>query len=88
MTSYPLSVLSGIGLAHVCNAMGFKLVIYMPETQSKEKIDLLRTLGATVYPVPAVPITDPAHYTFQAKAHAESLENAVWTNQFDNTHNR
>ncbi len=56
---------TGIGLAHVCNAKGYKLVIYMPNTQSQEKIDLLRLLGADVRPVPAVPITDPAHYTFQ-----------------------
>lgn len=89
---------TGIGLAHICNAKGYKLVIYMPNTQSKEKIDLLRMLGADVRPVPAVPITDPTHYTFQARDHAAALcaaataagkaPNAVWTNQFDNTANR
>jgi cysteine synthase A len=80
---------TGIGLAHVCNSRGYRLVIYMPDTQSQEKIDLLRTLGADVRPVPAVPITDPKHYTFQARDHAASLgAGAVWTNQFDNVHNR
>ncbi|XP_022108690.1 cysteine synthase 1-like [Acanthaster planci] len=78
---------TGIGLAHICNAMGFKCVIFMPDTQSQEKIDLLRVLGATVYPVPAVPFTDPDNYNHQAKRYAESLENAIWTNQFDNTAN-
>lgn len=43
---------TGIGLAHVCRAKGYKCVIYMPDTQSQEKIDLLRMLGAEVYPVP------------------------------------
>jgi cysteine synthase len=79
---------TGIGLAHICNSKGYKLVIYMPNTQSKEKIDLLRMLGADVRPVPAVPITDPAHYTFQARDCAAKTPGAVWTNQFDNTHNR
>ncbi len=79
---------TGIGLAHICNAKGYKLIIYMPNTQSKEKMDLLRMLGADVRPVPAVPITDPTHYNFQAKEAAAGLPNAVWTNQFDNVHNR
>lgn len=79
---------TGIGLAHICNAKGYKLIIYMPDTQSVEKIQLLRMLGADVRPVPAVPITDPAHYTFQARDAARALPNAVWTNQFDNTDNR
>ncbi|KAJ3212571.1 Cysteine synthase 1 [Dinochytrium kinnereticum] len=61
---------------------------YMPNTQSQEKIDLLRSLGADVRPVPAVPFTDPANYNHQAKEYAESISNAVWTNQFDNTANR
>ncbi|XP_078000720.1 uncharacterized protein LOC144453329 isoform X2 [Glandiceps talaboti] len=79
---------TGIGLAHICNAMGFKCVIYMPNTQSHEKIDLLRTLGADVRPVPAVPYADPNNYNHQAQRFAESIENAVWTNQFDNTANK
>ncbi|KAI1766335.1 cysteine synthase (O-acetylserine (thiol)-lyase-like protein) [Hypoxylon sp. FL1150] len=79
---------TGIGLAHVCRSKGYKLVIYMPDTQSQGKIDLLRLLGAEVYPVPAVPFDDPRNYNHQAKRHAEGLDNAVWTNQFDNTANR
>ncbi|KAI9933069.1 hypothetical protein ASPWEDRAFT_61062 [Aspergillus wentii DTO 134E9] len=79
---------TGIGLAHVCRSKGYKLVIYMPNTQSQGKIDLLRLLGAEVYPVPAVAFDNPQNYNHQARRHAESLENAVWTNQFDNIANR
>lgn len=79
---------TGIGLAHVCRSKGYKLVIYMPNTQSQGKIDLLRLLGAEVHPVPAVAFDNPMNYNHQAKRHAEALENAVWTNQFDNTANR
>ncbi|PQE08265.1 cysteine synthase protein [Rutstroemia sp. NJR-2017a BVV2] len=79
---------TGIGLAHVCRSKGYKLVIYMPNTQSQGKIDLLRLLGAEVYPVPAVAFENPENYNHQAKRHAERLENAVWTNQFDNIANR
>ncbi|KAI9253164.1 cysteine synthase [Sporodiniella umbellata] len=79
---------TGIGLAHVCRAKGYKCVIYMPDTQSQEKIDLLRMLGAEVHPVPAVAFDNPQNYNHQAKRHAEGLENAVWTNQFDNIANR
>ncbi|KAL7270926.1 hypothetical protein RUND412_006350 [Rhizina undulata] len=79
---------TGIGLAHVCRAKGYKCVIYMPNTQSQGKVDLLRLLGAEVYPVPAVPFDNPENYNHQAKRHAEQSENAVWTNQFDNIANR
>ncbi len=79
---------TGIGLAHVCRARGYQLVIYMPNTQSQGKVDLLRLLGAEVYPVPAVAFENPENYNWQAKRHAERLENAVWTNQFDNVANR
>ncbi|KAJ2697251.1 Cysteine synthase 1 [Coemansia sp. IMI 203386] len=79
---------TGIGLAHVCRAKGYKCVIYMPNTQSQEKIDLLKMLGADVRPVPAVAFDNPENYNHQAKRYAESLENAVWTNQFDNIANR
>lgn len=79
---------TGIGLAHVCRARGYKCVIYMPNTQSQGKINMLKLLGAEVYPVPAVPLDDPMNYNHQAKRHAESLDNAVWTNQFDNVANR
>jgi cysteine synthase A len=79
---------TGIGLAHVCRSKGYKLVIYMPNTQSQGKIDLLRLLGAEVYPVPAVAFDNPENYNHQAKRHADRLDNAVWTNQFDNVANR
>ncbi|KAI0878362.1 cysteine synthase (O-acetylserine (thiol)-lyase-like protein) [Hypoxylon argillaceum] len=86
---------TGIGLAHVCRSRGYKLVIYMPNTQSQGKIDLLRLLGAEVYPVPAVAFDHPDNYNHQARRHAERLRHetgdaaeAVWTNQFDNTANR
>jgi cysteine synthase A len=79
---------TGIGLAHVCNARSYGCIIYMPDTQSQEKIDLLRTLGAEVRLIPAVPYADPMNYQKQAGRFAASLPNAVWTNQFDNLANR
>ena len=78
---------TGIGLAHVCNARGYACLIYMPNNQSQEKIDLLRTLGAEVILVPPVPYRDEMNYQKQAGRHAERLENAVWVNQFDNLAN-
>ena len=72
----------------MCRSKGYKLVIYMPNTQSQGKIDLLRLLGADVKPVPAVPYDDPMNYNHQAMRHAEQTDNAVWTNQFDNLANR
>ncbi|KIM40042.1 hypothetical protein M413DRAFT_446188 [Hebeloma cylindrosporum] len=78
---------TGIGLAHVCRAKGYKCVIYMPNTQSQEKIDLLRMLGADVRPVPAVAFENPQNYNHQAREYAISIENAIWTNQFDNIAN-
>ncbi|KAI0766498.1 cysteine synthase [Irpex lacteus] len=78
---------TGIGLAHVCRAKGYRCVIFMPNTQSQEKIDLLRMLGAEVYPVPAVAYENPANYNHQARDFAKELPNAIWTDQFDNTAN-
>jgi cysteine synthase len=79
---------TGIGLAHVCNARGYGCIIYMPDTQSPEKVDLLRTLGAEVRLIPAVPYANPMNYQKQAGRFAESLPNGVWANQFDNLANR
>lgn len=79
---------TGIGLAHVARARGYNCIIYMPNTQAQSKIDTLRLLGCEVHPVPVVAFTDPQNYNHQAKRHAESLPNAVWTNQFDNLANR
>ena len=79
---------TGIGLAHVCNERGYACVIYMPDDQSLEKADILRTLGAEVRIVPRVPYKDPMNYQKQAGRYAASLENGVWANQFDNAANR
>ncbi|YAI82340.1 MAG: cysteine synthase A [cyanobacterium endosymbiont of Rhopalodia sterrenbergii] len=79
---------TGIGLAHICNAKGYKCLIVIPETQSQEKIDLLRTLGAEVKTVPAVPYRDPDNYIKVSGRLAQELNNAIWANQFDNIANR
>ncbi|EJD52347.1 pyridoxal phosphate-dependent enzyme, beta subunit [Auricularia subglabra TFB-10046 SS5] len=79
---------TGIGLAHVCRALGYRLVIFMPDTQSREKIELLRMLGAEVFPVPAVAYDNPANYNHQARDYAAGrAPSAFWTHQFDNTSN-
>jgi len=79
---------TGIGLAHICNARGYKCLIIIPNTQSQEKIDALRTLGAEVRPVPAVPYTNPNNYVRLSGSIAAEMENAIWANQFDNLANR
>ncbi|PSB57163.1 cysteine synthase A, partial [filamentous cyanobacterium CCP1] len=79
---------TGIGLAHICNAKGYKCLIIIPETQSQEKMDMLRTLGAEVRPVPAVPYRDPNNYVKLSGRIAAEMENAIWANQFDNLANR
>jgi len=79
---------TGIGLAHICNSRGYRCLIVMPETQSREKFEILETLGAEVRAVPAVPYRDPGNYQKVAGRLADELEGAVWANQFDNTANR
>ncbi|MGI0482131.1 cysteine synthase A [Geminocystis sp. CENA526] len=79
---------TGIGLAHICNAKGYKCVIVIPETQSQEKMDALRTLGAEVRAVPAVPYKNPNNYVKLSGRIAQEMENAIWANQFDNLANR
>ncbi|MCK4152637.1 cysteine synthase A [Ralstonia nicotianae] len=79
---------TGIGLAHLCAARGYRCVIVIPETQSPEKMDLLRALGAEVRPVPAVPYKDPNNYQKIAGRLAQETANAIWANQFDNLVNR
>ena len=79
---------TGIGLAHICNAKGYRCLIVIPETQSQEKMDMLRTLGAEVRPVPAVPYRDPNNYVKLSGRIAAEMDNAVWANQFDNLANR
>ncbi|RCS31460.1 cysteine synthase A [Rhodanobacter denitrificans] len=84
---------TGIGLALLGASRGYRTTIFMPDTQSREKIDALRIAGAEVRLVPAVPYKDPNHYAHQARAHAEAANaanpgSAWFANQFDNTANR
>jgi cysteine synthase A len=79
---------TGIGLAVVGNAMGFRTVIVIPETQSEEKKDALRLLGAELIQVPAVPYKDPNNYVKISGRIAGQTPNAIWANQFDNVANR
>ncbi len=79
---------TGIGLAHICAERGYRCVIVIPDNQSPEKMDLLRTLGAEVRPVPPKPYRDPDNYQKIAGRLAAELPNAIWANQFDNVVNR
>lgn len=79
---------TGIGLALVANAKGYKTIIVMPETQSREKMDTLRALGAELVLVPAAPYSNPGHFVHTSRRIAEETPNAVWANQFDNIANR
>ena len=84
---------TGIGLALVGNALGFRSVIVIPETQSQEKMDMLRLCGAELIEVPAVPYKDPNNYVKYSGRLAEELaakepNGAIWANQFDNIANR
>ena len=78
---------TGIGITLVGNARGYKSVIVMPDTQSQEKIDFLRMIGADLRLVPAKPYRDPGNYVHASRRLAEEL-GAVWANQFDNLANR
>lgn len=84
---------TGIGIALVANALGYRSVIVVPETQSREKLDMLRLCGADLRLVPAVPYANPNNYVKFAERLADELDNttpggAVWANQFDNPANR
>jgi cysteine synthase A len=79
---------TGIGLAVVAAARGYKTIIVMPDTQSREKQDTLRALGAELVLVPAAPYSNPCHYVHQSRRLAEETPGAVWANQFDNVANR
>jgi cysteine synthase len=78
---------TGIGLTLVGNARGYRSVIVMPETQSQEKIDFLRMIGADLRLVPAKPYRDPGNYVHVSRRMAEEMD-GVWANQFDNVANR
>jgi cysteine synthase A len=84
---------TGIGIAVVGNALGLKSVIVIPDTQSQEKKDALRVLGAQLIEVPAVPYRDPNNYVKVSERLAKQLAKddpkaAIWANQFDNVANR
>jgi cysteine synthase A len=84
---------TGIGLTLVGNALGYRSVIIIPETQAQEKKDTLRLIGAELIEVPAVPYRDPGNYVHASQRKAEELaasepNGALWANQFDNTANR
>ncbi|MDF2494968.1 cysteine synthase A [Sphingomonas sp.] len=79
---------TGIGLALVANAKGYRTIIVMPDTQSKEKMDTLRALGAELVTVPAAPYSNPCHFVHTSRRIAEETPGAVWANQFDNIANR
>ena len=79
---------TGIGLALVANAKGYRTIIVMPETQSREKMDTLRALGAELVLVPAAAYSNPGHFVHTSRRIAEETPNAIWANQFDNTANR
>mgnify|MGYP001396216408 CR=1 FL=1 len=79
---------TGIGLALVGNAKGYRTIIVMPETQSREKMDTLRALGAELVLVPAAPYSNPGHFVHTSRRLAEETPNAIWANQFDNIANR
>ena len=84
---------TGIGLALVANALGYRCVIVIPETQSQEKKDMLRLCGADLREVPAVPYKNPENYVHVSERLAKELnetdeKGAIWANQFDNTANR
>ena len=84
---------TGIGLSLVGNSLGYRSTIVVPETQSPEKLQLLRACGADLITVPAVPYRDENNYVkvserIANKINKESVSGAVWANQFDNLANR
>jgi cysteine synthase A len=79
---------TGIGLALVANAKGYRTIIVMPETQSREKMDTLRALGAELVLVPGAPYSSPCHFVHTSRRMADETPGAVWANQFDNIANR
>ena len=84
---------TGIGLAMVCSALGYRCKIIMPRTQSQEKKDAIKLLGAELIEVDAVPYTNPMNYVRYSEQYAKDIADSepngvVWANQFDNTANR
>ena len=79
---------TGIGIALVANALGYKSIIVMPDNQSPEKMDTLRALGAELVTVPPTKFADCNHFVHTSRRIADETVNAVWANQFDNVANR
>lgn len=79
---------TGIGIALVANARGYKTIIVMPDNQSQEKMDTLRALGAQLVLVPPTKFANPGHFVHTSRRLAEETPGAVWANQFDNIANR
>lgn len=79
---------TGIGLALVANALGYKTIIVIPDNQSSEKMATLRALGAELVLVPPTKFADPNHFVHTSRRLAEETPGAVWANQFDNVANR
>ena len=84
---------TGIGLGMVASALGYRAVIVIPDTQTQEKKDMLRLVGAELIEVPAVPYSNPNHYVKYSGRLAEKIaqseeKGAIWANQFDNVANR
>lgn len=78
---------TGIGLATLASERGYRTIIFMPNNQSQEKYQVLEVLGAEIHKLPPVPFSNPDHFFHQAKRHAETMPNAFWANQFENTAN-
>lgn len=79
---------TGIGIALVANARGYKTIIVMPDNQSQEKMATLRALGAELVTVPPTKFANPGHFVHTSRRLAEETPGAVWANQFDNIANR
>ncbi len=79
---------TGIGIALVANAKGYKTIIVMPDNQSQEKMATLRALGAELVLVPPAPFANPGHFVHTSRRIAEETPGAIWANQFDNIANR
>lgn len=79
---------TGIGIALVANALGYRTIIVMPDNQSQEKMNTLRALGAELLTVPPTKYSDCNHFVHTSRRLAEETEGAIWANQFDNTANR
>ena len=79
---------TGIGIALVANALGYKTIIVMPDNQAREKMDTLRALGAQLVLVPPTKFANPGHFVHTSRRLAGETEGAIWANQFDNIANR